>query len=107
MPRPAGRYRPNPRRPAPPRDGGLRLYDSAAWRKASKGYLAEHPLCLECCGRGRVESSEVVDHVTPHRGDPALFWDRTNWQPLCKRCHDRKTATTDGGFGRPTPNAGS
>nr|WP_292832122.1 HNH endonuclease signature motif containing protein [Mesorhizobium sp.] len=29
-----------------------------------------------------------------------LFWDRSNWQPLCKPCHDRKTATSDGGFGR-------
>jgi 5-methylcytosine-specific restriction endonuclease McrA len=22
-----------------------------------------------------------------------LFWDKTNWQALCKRCHDQKTAT--------------
>jgi 5-methylcytosine-specific restriction protein A len=28
-----------------------------------------------------------------------LFWNETNWQPLCKECHDRKTATEDGGFG--------
>lgn len=30
----------------------------------------------------------VVDHIVPHRGDPVLFWDERNWQPLCKRCHD-------------------
>lgn len=36
----------------------------------------------------------VVDHIIPHRGDlsSAAFWDETNWQPLCKRHHDRKTA---------------
>lgn len=43
--------------------------------------------------------ASVVDHVIPHRGDKALFWDSDNWQPLCKPCHDRKTAAQDGGFG--------
>jgi 5-methylcytosine-specific restriction protein A len=45
-------------------------------------------------------AAEVVDHIVPHRGDISLFWDSTNHQPLCKRCHGRKTATEDGGFGR-------
>lgn len=44
--------------------------------------------------------ANVVDHIKPHRGDKVLFWDSANWQPLCKECHDRKTATEDGGFGR-------
>jgi 5-methylcytosine-specific restriction endonuclease McrA len=39
--------------------------------------------------------AQVVDHITPHRGDPAKFWDAANWQALCKRCHDRKTMTED------------
>ncbi|WP_317617964.1 HNH endonuclease [Rhodobacter capsulatus] len=33
--------------------------------------------------------ASVVDHITPHRGNKALFWDRYNWQALCKPCHDR------------------
>ena len=45
--------------------------------------------------------SEVVDHVIPHRGDMKLFWDPENHRAMAKRCHDRKTATEDGGFGRP------
>ncbi|WP_189426952.1 HNH endonuclease [Devosia pacifica] len=28
------------------------------------------------------------DHITPHRGDDQLFWDRTNWQALCAHCHN-------------------
>ena len=28
-----------------------------------------------------------------------LFWDSNNWQSMSKQCHDRKTATEDGGFG--------
>ena len=35
----------------------------------------------------------------PHQGDQALFWNASNWQALCKRCHDAKTAREDGGFG--------
>lgn len=62
------------------------------WRKASKAFLRAHPLCDECRALGRIEPATVVDHVRPHRGDMRLFWDRDNWQPLCKHHHDRKTA---------------
>jgi 5-methylcytosine-specific restriction endonuclease McrA len=30
----------------------------------------------------------IVHHKTPHRGDRKLFWDRKNWSPVCKPCHD-------------------
>jgi 5-methylcytosine-specific restriction endonuclease McrA len=26
-----------------------------------------------------------------------IFWDSNNWQTLCVSCHNRKTATEDGG----------
>jgi 5-methylcytosine-specific restriction enzyme A len=48
-----------------------------------------------------VASATVADHITPHKGDPVLFWDPDNLQSLCAACHGRKTATEDGGFGRP------
>ncbi|MBK9704528.1 MAG: HNH endonuclease [Betaproteobacteria bacterium] len=41
-----------------------------------------------CEAAGRLTAASVVDHVVPHRGDQALFWDVGNWQPLCKPCHD-------------------
>lgn len=62
------------------------------WRKAAATFLAEHPLCAACQVEGRCEAAVVVDHVVPHRGDVTLFWDIGNWQGLCKRHHDRKTA---------------
>ncbi|MEY8205403.1 MAG: HNH endonuclease signature motif containing protein [Bermanella sp.] len=71
---------------------------SHVWRKARLGYLSHHPLCKHCERDEVVEEATVVDHIIPHRGDKQLFWDKTNWQPLCKRCHDHKTATEDGGF---------
>lgn len=63
------------------------------WQEAAAQYLAEGPLCVECERQGIVKQAECVDHLRPHRGDVILFWDITNWQSLCKRCHDKKTAS--------------
>lgn len=65
------------------------------WQQARLSYLADHPLCVRCQAVGLIREATVVDHVIPHRGDQALFWDQGNWMSLCKRCHDRKTATED------------
>lgn len=79
-------------------------YGNARWRKARATYLSRHPLCVECERFGRVTEATVVDHIIPHKGDMSLFWDTSNWQALCARHHNRKTAREDGGFGRePTP----
>lgn len=78
------------------------MYDHR-WRRAAKLFLMEHPLCQchECkAGELQVTVATVVDHIVPHRGNRALFWDRSNWQSMAKPCHDKKTATEDGGFGR-------
>lgn len=32
--------------------------------------------------------SPVADHIVPHRGDPALFWDEENIQTVSKAWHD-------------------
>lgn len=74
---------------------------SRTWRRARAVYLAEHPLCVQCQVRGRVVAAQVVDHIIPHQGDSSLFWDHeNNWQSLCFACHNTKTATLDGAFGR-------
>jgi 5-methylcytosine-specific restriction enzyme A len=62
------------------------------WRRARMRFLRRNPLCAACCKGGRLEAATVVDHVVPHRGNRALFWDRANWAALCKCCHDAKTA---------------
>ncbi|WP_339321386.1 HNH endonuclease [Paenibacillus sp. FSL W8-0194] len=69
------------------------------WRRERAAFLLENPLCVACYRNDRVTASSVVDHVVPHKGDQKLFWDRSNWQALCKPCHDAKTAREDGGFG--------
>jgi 5-methylcytosine-specific restriction protein A len=79
------------RRPSPSRVYGWR------WQKLRAAYLAAHPLCECGCGY----AARVVDHRTPHNGDPALIYNWHNLQAMTKPCHDRKTAARDGGFGNP------
>lgn len=69
------------------------------WRKASKSFLKDHPLCIHCERDGRLTPATEVDHIIPHNGNMKLFCDQNNWQPLCKKCHSKKTALEDGGFG--------
>ena len=76
-----------------------RGYDSR-WQKARRTYLAHHPLCAECQRQGKLTPATVVDHIVPHKGDRHLFWDKSNWQSLCKSCHDSKTAKEDGRWGK-------
>ena len=64
-----------------------RLYGHR-WRKERGEYLRLNPLCAMCSQLGRVVVATVVDHKVPHRMDLNLFWDQTNWQSLCKLCHD-------------------
>lgn len=75
-----------------------RGYD-ARWQRVRKQYLKKHPLCAcEDCKRLVVPlPANVVDHIIPHKGNKELFWDRSNWQPMNHRCHNRKTAKYDGG----------
>ena len=61
-------------------------------------YCEEHkgnPFCVKCYEEGHITMATVVDHIKPHRGDQKLFWDRSNWQPLCEHHHNVKTMTED------------
>ena len=70
------------------------------WQKYRKTFISEHPICEECIKKGILTTTFAVDHIIPHNGDQELFWDPNNHQGLCETCHNRKTATEDGGFGR-------
>ena len=48
---------------------------SHRWQAARKQFLANHPLCAECERIEKLTPATFVDHIKPHRGDPALFWD--------------------------------
>jgi len=71
------------------------------WQQARKLFLRQNPLCRYCERDGRLAAASIVDHIKPHRGDLGLFWDQSNWQPLCKACHDsvkaREERRSEGG----------
>ena len=78
--------------PAPSRrESAHRRGYTKRWQKASKLYLAAHPLCRECEREYALKRAVLVDHIVPHRGNYDLFWNSDNWQGLCKRHHDVKT----------------
>lgn len=58
------------------------------WQQARARFLVAHPLCAMCSTPLSPVVAEVVDHIIPHGGNDTLFWDETNWQPLCKHCHN-------------------
>lgn len=65
------------------------------WQRISKIYLRRNPMCVKCMHNGRFNPATVVDHIIPHRNRPELMWDESNFQALCKSCHDKKTWTED------------
>jgi 5-methylcytosine-specific restriction protein A len=83
-----------------------RGYD-ARWAKASRQHLAEFPWCERCRAQGRMTLAECTDHIRPHKGDMALFWDPSNWQSLCLRCNTLKAIKQEGGFGNTVRSTGS
>lgn len=77
-----------------------KLYNSSRWQRLRRYALNKQPLCVECLKAKRITPATVVDHIKPHKGDEKLFYDIGNLQPLCKSCHDRKTAKEDGRWKR-------
>lgn len=66
-------------------------YNTARWQKLRWQVLVDAMFTCAMCGRMEAQSRNLVcDHITPHRGDEALFWDRSGLQCLCKSCHDSR-----------------
>ncbi|MBI1621489.1 HNH endonuclease [Aquamicrobium zhengzhouense] len=65
-------------------------YKTARWQKLRWSVLVRDLFTCQMCSRAEADTSLLVgDHIKPHRGDETLFWDASNIQCLCKRCHDR------------------
>ena len=65
------------------------------WQRARVRFLRNNPICAYCEHEDRVTEASVVDHKIPHRGNQQLFWDESNWQSLCKPCHDSVKKTEE------------
>lgn len=83
------------------RDQNVRSWlGSTRYKKLRKSFLIKNYKCSCGCG----ERATILDHKISHNGDYKLFWDESNWQAMYKPCHDKKTATEDGGFGNVKKN---
>ena len=66
-----------------------KAYGTARWQRLRWQVLVAGLFTCVRCKRVDADTSHLVaDHVVPHRGDAALFWDAGNLQCLCKACHD-------------------
>lgn len=54
-----------------------------------------------CLDQGIVKPGTDIDHIIPHKGDAALFYDPNNLQTLCKWCHHSVKARIERGCGTP------
>lgn len=68
-----------------------RGYD-ANWRRFRIAYLRKHPLCVDCLAQQRVMAATEPHHVQKVRDRPDLMYDERNLMPLCKPCHQVRTA---------------
>lgn len=65
-----------------------KLHSTSRWQKVRAYHLTMNPMCKMCWDLGKRSAAQVVDHITPHREDVVLFWDTSNLQSLCTRCHN-------------------
>ena len=69
-----------------------RLRNTRRYRQARAAFLASRLWCAACQRRGVTSKpAEHLDHIRPVESG-GEFWDRENWQPLCRECHEKKTA---------------
>lgn len=99
MPKDAGKFKPNwiPESKPTPKQSGRKerdpRYSTARWQKVRALHLRDKPLCVECEKKGIIKQANVLDHVIPHRINGSIdFFDSSNHQGLCTRCHNSKSA---------------
>ena len=68
-------------------------YYTSRWKKLRQEVLIrDNYTCQKtgviCGGYYPSDTSPVIDHIKPHRGDKALFWDAANLQTVSKGYHD-------------------
>ena len=65
-----------------------KIYQSRRWRRERLDYLAENP---RCSYPGCRKSAVILDHIVSIRNGGEI-WDEDNWQGLCIKHHNSKTA---------------
>lgn len=64
-------------------------YKTAEWQRLRWDCLTAALFTCVRCGFIGESADLVADHIRPHRGERALFFDPRNLQCLCTTCHNR------------------
>jgi len=59
------------------------LYNTTAWKKLRAEKIKEQPYCSKCGSDNKLH----VHHKIPPLGDEILFYDYSNLDVVCERCH--------------------
>jgi len=82
------------------RKQAAKWYKSKQWQQLRSAQLTKQPYCQCPHHKGKTMPANVVDHITPHRGNKSLFFNVRNLQSMLKRCHDKyKQSQEKGGSG--------
>lgn len=67
-------------------------YKTPRWKRLRREIFIRDLFTCRCCGVIEGTATNLTcDHVKPHKGDPALFWDPENLQTLLTSpCHNAK-----------------
>lgn len=72
------------------------FYNGSKWRKFSRIYRQNNPLCIECDAEGIVTPAAVVDHIKPITEGGARL-SVLNVQSLCNHHHNSKSGKEGAG----------
>jgi hypothetical protein len=61
------------------------------WANERRVFFDKKQFCADCETRGNFVPATILDHISPWRYRPDLFWSVDNWQGLCFDCHDAKS----------------
>ncbi|MDN7145346.1 HNH endonuclease [Liquorilactobacillus mali] len=67
------------------------FYKSTAWRRLSRRFLENNPICVKCYEDGVIRKADVVDHVQEVKDNWSRRLDESNLQALCNSHHNTKT----------------
>lgn len=70
------------------------LYNTPEWKTYRFRFLHYNKNCY-ACGVSKDSAKLIVDHVKVHKSDEELFWNVSNFIPLCNRCHNTITSLFD------------
>lgn len=62
------------------------------WQRFRERVLAKRPLCEDCQDRGHITLAIDVHHIRKVTDYPAGRLLETNVKPLCRGCHNQRTA---------------